>query len=135
MANVSCTPGKPGVKNGSRAKGDVTGIIAMNSPQGNCSLAISFESDAIFNITNKMLGESVSSIDDTVTDLVGEVTNMATGNAKLLLESDGYDFTMATPIVVKGAGHEIKHAVEGKIIVIPFETGAGKFYIEVGFDR
>ena len=134
MANVKVTHGKPQRKEDDTAKGDVTGVIGMASEQVKGSLAITFTSDAIFDIAKRMLGEEVAEINNTVTDLVGEITNMVTGGAKRVLAEQGYDFDMAIPAVVAGKNHRITHKSSGMKIVIPFSIPAGIFYVEVCFE-
>ena len=97
-------------------------------------MAITFTSEAIFDIARRMLGEEVSEINSTVTDLVGEITNMVTGGAKRVLAEQGYDFDMAIPAVVAGKNHRITHKSNGLKIIIPFSIIAGKFYVEVCFE-
>jgi chemotaxis protein CheX len=134
MANLKVTPGRPQLKEEDIASGDVTGIIGMASSDVKGSLAITFTSTAIFDIAKRMLGDDVREIDNTVTDLVGEITNMVTGGAKRLLSEQGYDFDMAIPAVVAGKNHRISHKSSGPKILIPFTTLAGKFYLEICFE-
>jgi chemotaxis protein CheX len=134
MANVKATPGKPQRKEEDVAHGDVTGVIGMASEQVKGSLAITFTSAAIFDIAKRMLGEEVTDINNTVTDLVGEITNMVTGGAKRVLAEQGYDFDMAIPAVIAGKNHRISHKSNGMKIIIPFSIIAGKFYVEVCFE-
>ena len=133
MANVKATPGKPQRKEEDTAQGDVTGVIGMASEQVKGSLAITFTSAAIFDIARRMLGEEVTEINNTVTDLVGEITNMVTGGAKRVLAEQGYDFDMAIPAVIAGKNHRISHKSNGMKIIVPFSIIAGKFYVEVCF--
>lgn len=133
MGGVECEIGKPTLKSDRISRGDVTGIIGMTSPQVKGSLAISFTQPVIMDIVEKMVGEKVTSIDDTVTDMVGELTNMTTGGAKNLLVEQGYEFDMATPVVVCGKQHEITHKTKDKVILIPFSTASGEFFIEICF--
>lgn len=134
MAGVKVTPGKPHRKFEDAAAGDVTGLIGMASSEIRGSLAITFSSEAIFDVVKRMLGEEVREINSTVTDLVGEITNMVTGGAKRLLEEMGYDFDMAIPAVVAGKNHRISHKSGGPKIIIPFFIDAGKFYVEICFE-
>jgi chemotaxis protein CheX len=134
MANVKAIPGKPQLKEGDIAYGDVTGIIGMAGGKVKGSLSITFTSAAIFDIARRMLGENVTEINSTVTDLVGEITNMVTGGAKRLLSEQGYDFDMAIPAVVAGKDHHIAHKSNGMKIVIPFTILAGKFFVEICFE-
>ena len=134
MANVKVTAGKPQRKMEDIAAGDVTGLIGMASHEVKGSLAITFTSEAIFDIAKRMLGEDVREINSTVTDLVGEITNMVTGGAKRILAEIGYDFDMAIPAVVAGKNHHISHKSSGPKIMIPFSILAGKFYVEICFE-
>ncbi len=134
MAQIDAKPGRPIIKGDDVACGDVTGIIGMAGEKTKGSLAVSFTAPAICDIANRMLGEDVSEINETVTDLVGEITNMVTGGAKRILGERGYDFGMATPVVVSGKGHVITHKTKGPRILLPFSTEAGEFFVEICFD-
>lgn len=134
MAMLEVSPGKPSIKNDSISRGDVSGIIGMTTDTINGSMAITFPDKVVFDIVNRMLGETVNEINETVTDLVGELTNMVVGGAKGLLEESGYDIGMATPVVVTGKDHEIIHKAQGQNILMPFNSESGTFYVEVCFD-
>ncbi|HCE52346.1 MAG TPA: chemotaxis protein CheX, partial [Shewanella baltica] len=105
MASMDLTPGKPQIKSDNLAKGDVSGLIGLVGPQTKGSLSITFEQKLVLQIMQNMLGENPGKINEEVTDLVGEITNMVTGGAKNLLGQKGYEFEMATPMVVSGKGH------------------------------
>ncbi|MFD2176518.1 chemotaxis protein CheX [Veronia pacifica] len=134
MAQLDIEPEKPQLKKGSVAKGDVSGLIGMVGPQTKGSFSVSFEEKLALEIMNRMLGEKPSSINEEVTDMVGEITNMVTGGAKRLLAEKGFDFDMATPIVVSGKDHTITHKGEGPIIIMPFKSEFGSAHIEICFD-
>lgn len=135
MATMEARPGKPAIKRNEVALGDVTGLIGMAGEQTKGTLAITFTEPVILEITRRMLGEEQKSINDTVTDMVGEITNMVTGGAKRLLSEKGYRFDMAIPTVVAGKNHAITHKSKAPIIIIPFSTDAGDFFIEVCFEE
>ncbi|ACA88460.1 CheC domain protein [Shewanella woodyi ATCC 51908] len=134
MANMQLTPGKPGLKQGNLAKGDVSGLIGMVGPQTKGSLSITFELNLVLEIMQNMLGENPGMMNEEITDLVGEITNMVTGGAKNKLGDKGYEFDMATPIVVSGIGHTISHKANGKKIIMPFTSPHGAAYIEICFE-
>ncbi|MBB1316188.1 chemotaxis protein CheX [Shewanella sp. SR43-4] len=134
MATIELTPGKPQLKNHDIAKGDVSGLMGMISPKTRGSLSITFEQSLILEIMNNMLGEKPESINEDITDLVGEITNMVTGGAKNLLSEKGYDFDMATPAVVSGKNHTISHKARGKKIMMPFSHKHGNVFIEICFE-
>ncbi|WP_299790895.1 chemotaxis protein CheX [uncultured Shewanella sp.] len=134
MANMKLTPGKPKIKTDNLAKGDVSGLIGMVGPQTKGSLSITFEQGLILEIMQNMLGENPGEINEEITDLVGEITNMVTGGAKNILGDKGYEFEMATPVVVSGLGHRISHKANGKKIIMPFASPYGTAYIEICFE-
>jgi len=130
MAMTEPLAGKPYLKKGNQAKGDVSGIIGFTgSARG--SLAISFSKAAILRIVTNMLGEKHSDINGDVRDAVGEITNMISGVARKSLESQGFNVQAAIPTVVSGENHAILHVLGGASIIIPFETDAGPFYVDV----
>ncbi|QSX29506.1 MULTISPECIES: chemotaxis protein CheX [Shewanella] len=135
MASMQLNPGKPKLKTDNLAKGDVSGLIGMVGPQTRGSMSITFEQGLILEIMQNMLGENPGTINDEVTDLVGEITNMVTGGAKNLLGEKGYNFEMATPMVVAGLGHRISHKADGKKIIMPFTSPHGTAYIEICFEN
>lgn len=135
MAQTQLTAEKPRIKKDETACGDVSGLIGMVGPQTKGSLSITFDESLALDIMEKMLGERPSEINEEVTDMVGEITNMVTGGAKKMLGEKGYEFDMATPIVVSGKDHTINHKGDGPKVLIPFNSDSGKAHIEVCFDK
>ena len=133
MAMVEVTAGKPTVKKGSKPLGDVTGMIDLSGKHAQGSLAISFTAPAILDITEKMIGESLSSIDSTVVDVVGEITNMITGSAKRIYSDQGLEFELTLPSMLVGNDKPLNHTVKGEPVVLPFNTPAGEFFVEMCF--
>jgi chemotaxis protein CheX len=78
-----------------------------------------------------MLGEEHTAIDKDIEDAVGEITNMISGNARKLLEAEGYTITAAIPTVVSGRDHKIKHVLGGASIIIPFEIDGEPFVVDI----
>ncbi|RCU51580.1 MULTISPECIES: chemotaxis protein CheX [Corallincola] len=135
MASLELKAGKPRLKKDEKAQGDVSGLIGMVGPQTKGSLSITFEGTLALEIMQRMLGERPTEINEEVTDMVGEITNMVTGGAKNILGDKGYDFDMATPVVVSGMGHTISHKSDGPKILIPFGSEYGNANIEICFDK
>ncbi len=134
MASLTPKANNIKIKTDKLPAGDITGFIPMSSPQAVGSLALSFSEKVILHIAEKMLGEKFIKIDDEIADLVGELTNMVTGGAKALLDEKGFDFDMSTPTVIRGMGQQISHVGKmGSVIIIPFNTEVGDFYVEVCF--
>jgi chemotaxis protein CheX len=135
MAQTELTPGKPQKKSDDKAGGDVSGLIGMVGENIQGSLSISFEEGLVLEIMHKMLGEKPDSINSEVNDMVGEITNMICGGAKNELDQKGYNFGMATPMIVSGKNHTIDHQVDGKKMVMPFSHKSGNVYLEMCFNK
>jgi chemotaxis protein CheX len=134
MAKMELIPEKPKLKRNEIAKGDVSGLIGMVSPKTKGSLSITFDAPLALATMKGMVGEAPDEVNEEITDLVGEITNMVTGGAKRILSDKGFDFDMATPVVVSGKNHTIHHKSKGPIVIISLKGEAGRAYIEFGFD-
>lgn len=135
MAQTKLTPGKPKKKEDEVARGDVSGLIGMVGPQVRGSLSITFEESLALTLMERMVGERPEALDNEVADMVGEITNMICGNAKRDLAEKGFEFGMATPMVVSGKDHTITHQVDGPKIILPFLADEGRAHLEICFDR
>ncbi len=133
MAMITPEAGKPFVKKGNVATGDVTGIVGFT---GNVSgsVSISFEKGCAAQIVKNMLGDDIQDIVQDVKDAVGEITNMVSGQARAGLTEMGYKLQGSTPTVIMGDNHTIAHVTAGPVMAIPFKTDHGNFTIEFGFD-
>jgi chemotaxis protein CheX len=130
MAFVDPRAGKPYLKQGIKAVGDVSGIIGLTgSAKG--SLAVSFSEKSIVKIVNNMLSENYREINPHINDAVGEITNMISGDARKRLEGVGFIITAAIPTVISGKDHVIEHVLSGPSIIIPFEIDEGSFFVDV----
>ncbi|WDD98341.1 MULTISPECIES: chemotaxis protein CheX [Thalassomonas] len=135
MAQMELSPEKPKLKKDEVAMGDVSGLIGMVSDQAKGSLSITFEGPLAIATMKNMVGEGPDEINEEITDLVGEITNMVTGGAKRMLSEKGIEFDMATPMVVSGNNHTIHHKAEGPVVIIPLNSPHGKAFIEFSFDK
>jgi len=131
MASMTPEPGQLSLKQGSQALGVVTGIIDFKGSQAHVSTAISFSKPVVLEITERMLRTRPDDVNDIVEDLVGEISNMMAGGAKGKLEQEGYDFDLTLPSVITGENHEVQHRATGTIILLPFKTEVGEFFVEV----
>ncbi len=132
MASVDPRPDKPSIKKETAALGDVSGLVGITGATEG-SICITFSRDCILQISSQMLGEMPPGINDDVKDVVGELTNMISGDSRRRLAEAGFLFHGAIPSVVSGPSHEIRHVTKGPILSIPFHTQAGSFNVEVCF--
>ncbi|MFH1076860.1 MAG: chemotaxis protein CheX [Pseudomonadota bacterium] len=134
MAFTKVDVGKPYIKKERVATGDVSGVIGLTG-YANGTISVSFTEACILKIVSNMLGEPFTSVNADIKDAVGEITNMISGQARKLLDVNGFKFDAAIPTVIVGKNHEISHITHGPMIALPFNTADGPFTIEVCFDK
>lgn len=130
MAQLNPVPGKPYVKTDKLTWGVVTGLIGLAGDRATGNMVISFDEGCILKVVSNMLMEDFNEMTEDVLDAVGEITNMISGGAKKELSEHGYSFDMAIPVIVRGQNVEITQITKSPIVVIPFDTEAGKFVVE-----
>jgi len=135
MAQIKPVAGKPFLKTDRKAIGDISGIIGMTGSSKGV-VVLSFSTAAICKIVSSMLGETYKELGPDVSDAVGELTNMISGDARRKLVEVGYTFEAGLPTIVSGAGHIIESITSGPTIAMPFTIdGEHKFVVEASFDQ
>lgn len=133
QAQTPATPGKTFVRKPTdKLVGDVSGIIGIVSDAFTGSVTISFPKETFLKVISRMLGETITTFDKEVADGAGEITNMIFGQAKIELNQKGYGIKTALPSVITGEDHSTKSTTRGPVVVIPFESDVGKFFVEIG---
>ncbi len=133
MAFIKPEAGKPYLKKGDFAQGDVSGIIRFTG-ESNGTVSVTFNKLCILKIVSNMFGEEMKEINNEIEDAVGELTNMISGQARKELEGIGKVFHGAIPLVVTGKKHKIMPMTKGQKIAIPFRTDSGDFTVEVALE-
>ncbi len=135
MAFMESKPRKPYLKPAGNYKGigDVSSVISV---KGECkgSIGISFSEECILKVAYQMFNENYDGLTDEIVDMVGEIVNMVSGDARQELVKLGFHFSAGIPVTTLGEGHDLIHSVKDRIIVIPFQTPNGDFHIETCFD-
>lgn len=130
-AQIEISSMKASIETVDSLKGDVTGIVKLESSPYLGVLSISFPKDSILFIIQSMLGESHTEISSDVQDAVGELTNMIFGCAKTTLNQSGYAFKMSLPCVAVDKNYNWK-TKNSPAIIIPMQIkGRGDFYIGI----
>lgn len=132
QAKTSSIPGKIFVKKpGESFSGDISGVIGLVSDAFTGSVVISFPELTFLEIISRIFGEQHAAITPEIQDGAAELTNIIFGRAKIVLNEKGYGIKTALPSVVTGKNHSVKSAVLGHVVVVPFESDAGPFFIEI----
>ncbi len=128
MIGMSPTPGKPYLKRGSGISYDVSGVIGL-SGDAKGSIVISFPRVTALKVVSAFLGEKIISLNDDVTDAVGELANIIAGSAKKNLND--FNINISLPTVVLGENHNIFEPKDVLCMIIPFTCEAGNFDVAV----
>jgi chemotaxis protein CheX len=109
------------ISKGTAQEWDISGIIGL-AGEARGAVAVSMKKELAFKLTEQLTGQKHDSMDDEVTDAMGELVNIIAGNAKQRLENI-FNLVISLPSVITGAGHEIKWPSEqARIICIPFKV-------------
>lgn len=133
MFSIEATPGKPYVITdlGSH-KWEITGLLGIT---GDAQGIIAIRLTRLF--ADKLLeksGVEVHSEDerkDMVDGLIGELTNIISGNASN--QMNDLNVEISPPVVVSGANHQIAWPKIAPVVGIPFTTTFGPFEVDVCF--
>lgn len=134
MATTEVEPGKPYLKDGDKARGDLTGLIAVTG-YSKGSFALTFLEPCARAIISAMLGgEELAPYGNDVRDGVGELTNMIAGLARRDLAHIGMKFHASVPEVIMGPEHTVAHLAKAPVLCIPFTCPHGDIVVEVCLD-
>ncbi len=130
MASIKAEPGKAYIKQDNIAQGDVSGVVGLTGG-ANGTLSVTFDEACILNIVSSMFGEEMKELNRDISDAVGELTNMISGQARQQIEKIGKILHGAIPTVITGKNHKLISMTKGPKIAIPFKTAAGSFSVEI----
>lgn len=130
MAFIKAEPGKPYLKKDNIAQGDVSGVVGLTGG-ANGTVSVTFDEACILNIVSSMFGEEMKELNRDISDAVGEITNMISGQARQQIGKIGTTIHGAIPTVITGKNHKLISTTKGPKIAIPFKTDTGSFIVEV----
>ena len=130
---------KPAIKADALSKGDITAVLGLSGELAKngktvpykAMLVLSFPYATYLKIASAMLGETYTDYHEDIRDLGGEMVNMIMGNAKRDLKTLGFSSNMAIPSMIEGKDHNIRYPAGTTVILIPFESPVGPFYMEL----
>lgn len=133
QASVEAKAAKPFYKERSPQESiEIAAIIGLASDVFSGTIAVCYPRAVFLHIMKMMLDEEYEEITDDLQDGAAELLNIIYGHAKVVLNEKGYGIQKAIPTVVRGKDLETTHLTsEQKVVVLPFETEAGVFYIEI----
>lgn len=111
--------------------GDISGVIGLVSKAFSGSVVIGFPQATFLKVMSRMVGTEIKEINKEIEDRAGELTSSIFEQAKVVLNEKGYGIKTAIPSVVSGQDHSVLQMTKGPRMVIPFESDAGSFFIEI----
>lgn len=129
MAHINCRRQSVYLKNSVAMPGDLVATMPLEGDSLRGAFALIMEASTVCDIGEKLLREPIQFPSDVCLDVVGELANMVSGGARKRLWQQGYNFEMAQPIIALSKNSQ--GLPLGSTLVIPFQTHAGRFWIEV----
>lgn len=128
VENVSTTSDQGGPRN-------ITALIGLGGATRSV-VSLAFPTSTVLAITGQLLGMEIETIDETVSDTVGELVNMVAGFAKAKLhQGDGTPVELSLPTVVRGNGYLMDNPKGATCHVISFSSSLGEFSLRVSLQQ
>jgi chemotaxis protein CheX len=110
-----------------RRKWDISGVIGLTG-DARGGVAISMKEELACKLTGKLTGKVHTALDDEVTDAIGEIVNIISGNAKQRFEK--IDLVISLPTIVRGQEHTIIWPKDQiNILAVPFQIFENEQFI------
>ena len=108
---------------------DVLALIGVAGPISGTAL-YGMSTQTACAIVAHILGQEFPTFDELAESGIGELGNVITGRAAVLLAEAGYPADLAAPLVLTGAGVRLT-SLDVPRLVVPLETIAGRLEIQV----
>ena len=128
MVHLDLNLGKPYLKRAHETRNVVSAMINLEgSIEG--MVLLGFSQAVAVAVASGLSGQSHKGLDADCLDALGEIANMIVGSAKKEIPASP-PLKMSTPKIIVGANN-IPYPKGDTFIVLPCETSAGGFFIEV----
>lgn len=133
QCSLESKPGRPFYKKDEKSEPqyEIAGIIGLTCTAFTGSISLCFPKEVFLAVIGGMLGETYEEITEEMEDGAAELMNIIFGQAKRVLNAEGYDIVKAIPTVIRGDSIVTRHLTSSPTIVLPFDTKAGGFRIEI----
>lgn len=129
MCGLSVRIGKPELKVNDAPGTDVSGVIGFSGDAAG-SVVLHFSFDTASKVCTAFAGTDINPEHPDFADALGELTNIVAGGAKS--KFDGLNISISLPNVIVGRNHCVSASKSSPRILIPCETDAGVFHLEIG---
>jgi chemotaxis protein CheX len=121
--------GQVGLQKSAYTTDEVTAVVGVTGAVAGMVLYVMTEATACA-IVSKMMGQEFKEFDALAQSGIGEIGNVITGRAAVLLAEAGYPSDLAPPMLIIGRGTLVS-TLDMQRLVIPLETEFGKMEIQV----
>ncbi len=108
---------------------DVTALIGVTG-RVEGTVMLSMGDGTARGIVSQMMGQEFSELDELAQSGIGELGNVITGRAAVLLAEAGFPSDLAPPMLILGQGSTIS-TLDAKRLVIPLETAHGGIHVQI----
>jgi len=110
----------------------VTGSVGFGGESVTGAVYLHMSAALAKELASAMLGLSADELSDHESnDVVGEITNMLTGQLKSCLCDAGATCAVSTPTIIRGESYEIEQLPEVKRELLLFHCGANAMAVEI----
>ena len=132
MCSLPVTLRKPELKTNNALRTDVAGIIGFSGDAVG-TVVLNFSYDTASKIATRFAGTELTEITPDHEDFahaIGELAHMVAAGAQSRFP--GLDIAISLPNVIVGAHYNVAASTASPRVVIPCDTDAGSFFVEVG---
>jgi chemotaxis protein CheX len=127
MLKLPLQVGKPRLRSEEDSRYAVSAVIGMGGAVTGCVI-LGFSNRVATALASGLAGMTFATVDNDCVDALGEIVNMIAGAAKT--QMPGGLSTLSVPNVILGT-HQVKCPSGASPIIIPCQTAAGPFAIEI----
>ena len=131
MIHLPLTLGKPFLRTHGSPNYTVSAIIGLGGAVTGC-IVLGFSAPVALALASGLTNAPITALNADCVDALGEIVNMIAGSAKK--ELPGGLNTLSIPNVILGS-HKIQYPTGVPIIVLPCQSTAGAFTIEVAIHK
>jgi chemotaxis protein CheX len=125
--------GKVSIEKGDFAAGEVTAVVGVTGSLSGAVMYRMSEATALA-IVGQMMGRKFDELDALARSGVGELGNVITGRASVLLERAGVTADIAPPMLIVGRGN-LMSSLDIPRLVVPLETHAGAIDLQIALKK
>jgi chemotaxis protein CheX len=125
--------GKVRVERGDFAAGEVTAVVGVTGALSGAVMYRMSEATALA-IVGKMMGQKFDELDALARSGVGEMGNVISGRAGVLLEKAGIATDIAPPMLIVGRGGSMS-SLDIPRLLVPLTTNVGEIDLQIALKR